>query len=131
MSFSPQPALWYLLLNGHGFHSTNIKPGHVYSLTHFDIHSSVQLIQLGQKICPIFLFQQSSILQTSQKQPQKGGGSSPLYMMLSMIFSNWVHVMNSVNLNRVPPKMFTSFLHQNKHQSTPLTDDIRTQSPIQ
>ena len=56
MLLSEQPASWYLLPNFQGFLGTYIKPGHIYSLIHFDIDSSMQLIQLGKKLVPMFLF---------------------------------------------------------------------------
>ena len=56
MLLSEQPALWYSLPNFQGFLGTYIKPGHIYSLIHFVINSSMQLIQLDKKLVPMFLF---------------------------------------------------------------------------
>ena len=48
MSESAHPASWYSLSNGHGLQGTYINPGHVYSFTHLDMLSSMQLIQADE-----------------------------------------------------------------------------------
>ena len=48
MSESGHPASSYLLPNGHSFQGTYINPGHVYSFTHLDMLSSMQLIQADE-----------------------------------------------------------------------------------
>ena len=48
MSLSTLPASWYSLQTGQGLRGTYINPGHVYSITHFDIDSSTALIQLSE-----------------------------------------------------------------------------------
>ena len=40
----PQQMVWYSFLKGHGFHGTNIKPGHVNLLVHVNIDSSKHVI---------------------------------------------------------------------------------------
>ena len=43
----PQQMVWYSSLKGHGFHGTNIKPGHVNLLVHVNIDSSKHVIHPG------------------------------------------------------------------------------------
>ena len=61
MLLSAHPASWYSFLKGQGFLGTNMNPGQLYSFTHLDMLSSMQLIQLGEKFVVMFLFQQSNM----------------------------------------------------------------------
>ena len=70
MSLSAHPASWYSFLKGHGILGTNMIPGQLYSFTHLDMISSMQLIQLGEIFVVMFLFQQSNMIQFPPKMDE-------------------------------------------------------------
>ena len=130
MSLSAHPVSWYSLPNGQGLRGTYINPGHVYSLTHLDIDSSIALIQLGEKLWAIFAFQASINCLTSQYRSTYAGGSLLVYIMAERMFSNWFHVINDDKRNGAPSYMSTSFDNQNERRSDPSTVERSTQIPI-
>ena len=130
MSLLAQQASWYSFPNGQGFHGTNMKPGHVNSLTHFDMLSSTQLIQDGMKFFPLFLFQQSNMYLTSQKRSRNDGGHVEAYFILLSMFSNLFHVMKQARQKGAPSRMSISCVDQKACQSDPSTVDMRTHKPI-
>ena len=128
--FLLHPASWYSLPKGQGFFGIYMKPGHIYSLTHFNIDSSIQLIQLGKKLAPMLSFHIMIIDRTSQKQSQNSGTSSFVYPRLLRIFSKCLCEMKGVRRNGAPSKASTVFVNQNDRRSAPSTVDINTHIPI-
>ena len=60
----------------HGLQGTHMKPGHVYSLSHLLIDSSMALIQLGVNCVAMLVFHAAINEQTSQNRSNNTGGSS-------------------------------------------------------
>ena len=115
MSLSAHPASWYSLPNCLGLRGTYINPGHVYSLTHFDIDLSIALIQLGETLWAIFTFQASIDCLTSQNRSTYTGGSLLVYIMAERMVSNQFRVITDDKQNGTPSYMSTSFDNQNEH----------------
>ena len=72
-SLEQHPASCHSFPNFQGFLGTYMNPGQVYSLSHFDIDSSIALIQLGRNSTSMLAFQAAMRSCTSQNLSNNSG----------------------------------------------------------
>ena len=93
MSLSTQPASCHSFPNFHSFLGTYMNPGHVYSLSHFDMDSSIVFIHDSKQFSSMFLFHASMNCCTSQNRSFNTGAALSMYTMFVSIDSNWFQLM--------------------------------------